>query len=317
MMRKRLGTTDLHVSPLMFGGNVLGWTADEQTSFELLDAWLDAGFNFVDTANNYSIWASGHVGGESETVIGKWLKSRGNRDRVIIATKVGMEITPEQKGLRREYILRSADESLQKLQTDYIDLYQSHIDDPNTPLEETLEAYSRLVAAGKVRVIGASNYKADRLAAALQVSRDHGFPVYQTLQPLYNLYDRQDFEDNLAPLCLQENLGVIPYAALSGGFLSGKYRTDADRSKSPRGGRMDKRMNERGFLILDALDKVAADYKVAPATIAIAWVMSRPAVTAPIVSATGLHQLSEVIAAAELPLDIPAIEFLSHSSRWS
>lgn len=314
MLRKQLGTTDLHVSPLMFGGNVLGWTADEAMSFRLLDAWLDAGFNFIDTANNYSVWATGHVGGESETVIGKWLKSRGNRDRMIIATKVGMEITPERRGLRRDYILKSADESLQKLQTDYIDLYQSHIDDPDTPLEETLEAYSRLVAAGKVRVIGASNYKADRLSAALQVSRDHGLPVYQSLQPLYNLYDRQDFEDNLAPLCLKENLGVIPYAALAGGFLSGKYRSDADRSKSPRGGRMDKRMNERGFRILNALDKVATDYKTAPATIAVAWVMSRPAVTAPIVSATTLEQLEEIVRAAHLVLDERSSELLNQAS---
>lgn len=313
-MRKQLGTTSLQVSPLMFGGNVLGWTADEAMSFRLLDAWLDAGFNFIDTANNYSVWATGHVGGESETVIGKWLKSRGNRDRVIIATKVGMEITPERRGLRRDYILKSADESLQKLQTDYIDLYQSHIDDPDTPLEETLEAYSRLVAAGKVRVIGASNYKADRLSAALQVSRDHGLPVYQSLQPLYNLYDRQDFEDNLAPLCLKENLGVIPYAALAGGFLSGKYRSDADRSKSPRGGRMDKRMNERGFRILNALDKVATDYKAAPATIAVAWAMSRPAVTAPIVSATTLEQLEEIVRAAHLVLDERSSELLNQAS---
>lgn len=314
MLRKQLGTTDLQVSPLMFGGNVLGWTADEAMSFRLLDAWLDGGFNFIDTANNYSVWATGHVGGESETVIGKWLKSRGNRDRVIIATKVGMEITPERKGLRRDYILRSADESLQKLQTDYIDLYQSHIDDPDTPLEETLEAYSRLVAAGKVRVIGASNYKADRLATALQVSRDHGFPLYQTLQPLYNLYDRQDFENNLAPLCLKENLGVIPYAALSGGFLTGKYRTEADRAQSPRGGRMDRRMNERGFRILDALDEVAADNKVTPATVAVAWVMSRPAVTSPIVSATNLGQLEEIVRAAHLVLDERSSELLTQAS---
>lgn len=314
MLRKQLGTTGLRVSPLMFGGNVLGWTADDAMSFKLLDAWVDAGFNFIDTANNYSVWAAGHVGGESETVIGKWLKSRGNRNRVIIATKVGMEITPERKGLKRDYILRSADQSLQKLQTEYIDLYQSHIDDPDTPLEETLEAYSRLVAAGKVRTIGASNYKADRLSSALQVSRDHGYPVYQSLQPLYNLCDRQDFEDNLAPLCLKENLGVIPYAALSGGFLTGKYRTEADRSQSPRGGRMDRRMNERGFRILDALDKVATDYKAAPATIAVAWVMSRPAVTAPIVSATNLKQLDEIIAATNFELDSSSAELLNAAS---
>lgn len=314
MRKQPLGTTGLEVSPLMFGGNVLGWTADERTSFAMLDAWVDAGFNFIDTANNYSVWAPGHVGGESEIVIGHWLTSRGRRDRVIIATKVGMEITPERKGLKRDYILKSVDESLQRLQTDYIDLYQSHIDDPDTPLEETLEAYSKLVAAGKVRAIGASNYKPDRLSEALRVSRDLGFPVYQTLQPLYNLYDRSEFEETLAPLCLKENLGVIPYAALSGGFLTGKYRTDSDRAQSPRGGRMDRKMNERGFRILDALDKIAAGHNATPAQVAIAWVMSRPAITSPIVSATSLTQLNEIIASANLNLDAESIEVLDKAS---
>ena len=314
MQKRRLGQTDLEVSPLMFGGNVFGWTVDEPTSFMLLDAFVDAGFNFIDTADVYSSWAPGNNGGESETIIGKWMKLRGNRDRVIVATKVGMEFAPDKKGLSKLHILASCDESLRRLQTDRIDLYQSHIDDPATPQEETLEAHAQLIAAGKVRVIGASNFRADRLSSALQVSRENGLPVYAALQPRYNLYDRAEFEGDLAELCLKENIGVIPYAALAGGFLSGKYRVDADRVQSQRGARMDTRMNERGFRILDALDNVAAEHNATAAQIAVAWVMSRPAVTAPIVSATNLQQLDELIAATRLAVDGESTELLNLAS---
>lgn len=314
MKRIPLGTTGLSVSPLMFGGNVFGWTIDEPTSFTLLDAWVDAGFNFIDTADVYSVWAEGHKGGESETIIGKWMKSRGNRERVIIATKAGWEMAPDKKGLSKKHILSACVESLKRLQTDHIDIYQSHLDDPDTPQIETMEAFAELVAAGKVRSIGASNFKADRLASALKISRDHGLPAYATLQPRYNLYDRFEFEGELADLCMREKLGVIPYAALAGGFLSGKYRIDADRAQSLRGARMDARMNERGFRILDALAKVAADHNVTSAQIAVAWVMAQAAVTAPIVSATNLAQLEQLVAAAQLSLSDESIDLLNHAS---
>jgi len=315
MMRKLLGTTGLSVSPLMFGGNVFGWTIDEPTSFALLDSWVDAGFNFIDTADVYSVWASGHKGGESETIIGKWMKLRGNRERVIIATKAGWEMAPDKKGLSKSHIIAACEESLQRLQTDHIDLYQSHLDDPNAPQLETMEAFAELVAAGKVRVIGASNFKADRLASALKISRDNGLPAYATLQPRYNLYDRFEFEGELADLCVRERIGVIPYAALAGGFLSGKYRTEADRAQSLRGARMDARMNERGFRILDALAKVAADHNATSAQIAVAWVMAQPAVTSPIVSATNLAQLEQLVAATQIQLGTESVRILDTASR--
>ena len=298
----------------MFGGNVFGWTVDEPTSFALLDSFVGAAFNFIDTADVYSVWVPGHKGGESETIIGKWMRLRGNRDRVIIATKAGWEMAPGKKGLSKSHIIAACEDSLQRLQTDYIDLYQAHLDDPDTPQIETLEAFARLVAEGKVRVIGASNFNAGRLSSALKLSRENGLPAYSSLQPRYNLYDRAEFEGDLADLCLKEKIGVIPYAALAGGFLSGKYRTDADRAQSQRGARMDARMNDRGFRILDALDKVAAEHSATAAQIAVAWVMSRPAVTAPIVSATNLPQLDQLIAATRLKLDGASIGMLNQSS---
>src|SRR4051794_39511142 len=225
MKTRPLGNSGLDVAPLAFGGNVFGWTIDEATSFRLLDAFVEAGFNLVDTADVYSRWAPGNKGGESETILGKWFRSSGKRDRVVLATKVGMEMGPGKKGLSRAYILRAVEDSLRRLQTDYIDLYQSHVDDPETPLQETLATYAELIKEGKVRAIGASNYSADRLAEAVQVSNRFGYPRYESLQPEYNLYDREKFETVLEPLCLERNIGVIPYYSLASGFLTGKYRS--------------------------------------------------------------------------------------------
>jgi aryl-alcohol dehydrogenase-like predicted oxidoreductase len=314
MDRKRLGSSGLEVSPLAFGGNVFGWTVDEPTAFKLLDAFVASGFNFIDTADVYSSWVPGNRGGESETIIGKWLKQRGNRDRLVIATKVGMKMSPAKKGLSKPYLLSAAEESLRRLQTDFIDLYQSHVDDPETPLEETLGAYQQLIAEGKVRVIGASNCGADRLSEALKVSRDHGLPTYQCLQPLYNLYDRSSFERQLASLCLKEGMGVISYSSLAGGFLTGKYRSESDLGKSPRGARMDKRLNERGFRILAALDQMAEQHRSTPARVALAWLMAKPSVTAPIASATSLEQLDDLIGSTRLKLDRSSMEFLNNAS---
>ncbi len=291
MTRRKLGNSELEVSPLCFGGNVFGWTADENTSFQLLDAFVDAGLNFVDTADVYSKWAAGHQGGESETIIGKWFKRSGKRDKVILATKVGMEMGPDRKGLSKAYILREVEESLKRLQTDYIDLYQSHADDAQTPLEETLETYGELLQQGKARVIGASNYKADRLSEALKVSENKQLPRYQSLQPLYNLYDRAEYETELEPVCQANHLGVIPYYSLASGFLSGKYRSESDLKKSARGQVVKKYLNERGMRILRALDTVAKAQNSTPAKISLAWLMARPSITAPIASATNLDQL--------------------------
>jgi len=304
----------LEVSPLCFGGNVFGWTADETTSFNLLDAFVAAGFNFIDTADVYSRWVPGHAGGESETIIGKWLKRSSKRDKVVIATKAGYEMAPDKKGLSKAYLLRAVEDSLERLQTDYIDLYQSHVDDKETPLEETLEAYGQLIKQGKVRAIGASNYTGERLSQALLVSRQHGHPSYQCLQPLYNLYDRADYEAKLEPVCLENSLGVIPYFSLGAGFLTGKYRSEADLSKSPRGARVKNYLNDRGFRILAGLDQVAKQHGSTPARVALAWLMARPSITAPIASATSLEQLDELIEATKLKLDHAAIELLNQAS---
>jgi aryl-alcohol dehydrogenase-like predicted oxidoreductase len=295
---------------------VFGWTADEATSLKLLDAFVDAGFNLIDTADSYSKWAPGNQGGESETIIGKWLKQSGKRDKVVIATKVGSEITPEKKGLSRKYILQSAEESLQRLQTDVIDLYQSHRDDANTPVEETLEAYAQLVHQGKVRAIGCSNFTAERVAQSLAASKAHGWPRYETLQPNYNLYDRADYESQLEPLALREGLGVIPYFSLASGFLSGKYRSEAEIAARPRAGMLKKYFNERGTRILKALDEVAARLGATPARVAIAWLIARPSITAPIASATSLEQLQELLEATRLELDTAAIETLNQASAF-
>ena len=314
MQRRKLGRTGFEVAPLALGGNVFGWTADEPTSFRILDTFVDAGFNLVDTADSYSRWASGHVGGESETIIGRWIARRGRHDDVVIATKVGSDMGLGYKCLRADYILREVEESLRRLQVDCIDLYQSHWDDDKTPLDETLEAHSRLIRQGKVKAIGASNHSAERLAQALEISARHGWPRYETLQPVYNLYDRSVFEGPLRDLCLREGIGVISYYALAAGFLTGKYRSEADYGKSPRGGGMKKYLNERGLRILAALDTVAARMGVTPGQIAIAWLIAQPGITAPIASATSVAQLEELLAATRITLDADALRTLDQAS---
>ncbi|CAN5544700.1 aldo/keto reductase [soil metagenome] len=315
MQLRPLGRSGLDVSPLAFGGNVFGWTVDEPTSFRLLDAWLDAGFNFVDTADVYSAWVPGHVGGESETIIGKWLKQTGKRNRVVLATKVGKPMGEGKVGLSPAYIREAVDASLKRLKTDHIDLYQSHDDDASTPLEDSLGTFAELIKAGKVRAIGASNYTAPRLAEALDVSERLGLPRYESLQPLYNLYDRAVFEDALEPLCLARGVGVINFYALAAGFLTGKYSTAADAQKSARGANTTKKyLNDRGLAILAALDVVAAKHGVTPGQAAIAWQIARPAITAPIASATSIAQLDELTTAATLKLDAESIAALDKAS---
>lgn len=316
MKKRKIGNSELEVSPLAFGGNVFGWTVDEATSFKLLDAFVAAGFNLIDTADTYSRWVPGNRGGESETIIGKWLKRSAKRKKVVIATKVGMEMGPNEKGLSKAYIMRAVEDSLQRLQTDYIDLYQSHTDDLDTPLEETLGAYAQLIHTGKVRAIGASNYSAKRLSHALKVSEQHRLPGYQSLQPLYNLYDRVDYEKELEPLCREKGLGVITYFSLASGFLSGKYRSDKDLGKSVRSEFVRKYLNERGYRILKALDQVAKDHKVAPASVSIAWLLAQPSITAPIASASNMEQLNILIQGTKLYLDHSSIKLLNHASAY-
>ena len=314
MVRRKLGSTGFDVGPLAFGGNVFGWTVDEATSFRLLDAFVGAGFNLIDTADSYSRWAPGHAGGESETIIGRWIAQRGRHDDVVIATKVGSDMGLGYRCLRRDYIMQGVELSLKRLQIDAIDLYQSHWDDDKTPFDETLEAYSRLLQQGKIKAIGASNLTAERLTQALAAGGRQGLPRYATLQPLYNLYDRDSFEGALQMLCMQEGLGVIPYFSLAAGFLTGKYRTEADFGKSPRGKGMQKYLNPRGLRILAALDDVAQRLGATPAQAALAWLCGRPGVTAPIVSATSQGQLAELIAAIDLELDAEALRTLEAAS---
>jgi aryl-alcohol dehydrogenase-like predicted oxidoreductase len=317
MKLRKLGNSGLEVSPLVFGGNIFGWTVDEPTSFRLLDAFVAAGGNFIDTADVYSRWVPGHKGGESETILGNWLKRSGKRRQVVIATKVGIEMGPGQKGLSKAYILRAAEESLKRLQTDTIDLYQSHTDDAETPLTETLEAYAQLIKQGKVRAIGASNYSAERLREALQASQQHGLPRYQSLQPNYNLYDRADYEAKLETVCRENGLGVIPYFSLASGFLTGKYRSEADLASSQRGSMVKKYLNDRGFRILRALDEVARELHATPAKVALAWLAARPSITAPIASATSLEQLNDLVGSTELKLDGACIEQLNEASAYT
>jgi len=314
MQKRRLGNSGLEIAPLMFGGNVFGWTTDEATSFALLDRFVAAGFDAIDTADVYSRWVSGHKGGESEIVLGRWLAKRGGRDRVIIATKVGNEMPGVGKGLSKAHIMRSVEDSLKRLQTDYIDLYQSHIDDAATPLEETLAVYADLMKAGKVRAIGASNYNGARLSEALRVGAEKKLPRYESLQPHYNLCERAEYERDLEPVVLKEKIGVIPYYSLASGFLTGKYRSAGDFGKSARGGGMGKYLNERGLRILKALDEVSARLKATPAQVALAWLMARPSITAPIASATNLDQMEDLIASARLKLDADAIKALDQAS---
>ncbi|EIM24552.1 aldo/keto reductase [Microvirga lotononidis] len=314
MEKRRLGRSDLMVSPLCLGGNVFGWTADEATSFKVLDAYVDAGLNFIDTADVYSTWVPGHTGGESETIIGKWMKARGNRDKLVIATKVGSEMAPDRKGLSKNYIRSAVEDSLRRLQTDTIDLYQSHRDDLDTPQQETLQAYEELIRAGKVRAIGASNFTAARLKEALAISADLGLPRYESLQPKYNLSDRAEYEAELEPLCRKEEVGVIPYYGLASGFLTGKYRSEADFGKSVRGGRMAAYLDDRGRRILAALDEVSARKNATPARIALAWLMARPGLTAPIASATSVEQVRDLVQATQVRLGDEDIAELDRAS---
>lgn len=313
--QRPLGRTDILVSPLALGGNVFGWTADLQQSFALLDAFVDAGFNLIDTADAYVRFIPGYQGGESESVIGEWLAQRGPamRSRVVIATKVGLEMGAGESGLSRAYIHRAIDRSLRRLRTDHVDLYQAHRDDPATPLEETAQAFDDLVRAGKVRAIGASNFTADRLAAALQTSDRLGLARYQSLQPLYNLLQRDVFESALAQLCASEGLAVLPHSALASGFLTGKYRRSEDLGKSVRGARMGALLDARGLGILQTLDGVAAAHAATPSAVALAWLLAR-GVTAPIASATNLQQLAEILRGASLQLDAREVASLDAAS---
>lgn len=316
MEKRTLGGTDIQIAPLVFGGNVFGWTADEPTSFRLLDAFTDAGFNGIDTSDNYTAWIPGNTGGDSERVIGKWLKQTGKRDKVVIATKVGGKFSEEKKGLKKAYILQSIEDSLTRLQTDHIDLYQTHYDDPETPIGETLEAYAEIVKSGKVRAIGTSNMTVERLAESINISKQKGFPAYQSLQPEYNLMEREKYETQYAPYVKEHNMGVIPYFALASGFLTGKYRNEKDLEGSSRTKYVARYLNEKGFKILKALDEVAAQYNSKPGTIAIAWVMAQPGITAPIASASNMAQFDDLVAAASVKLDAKALNLLNAVSAY-
>jgi aryl-alcohol dehydrogenase-like predicted oxidoreductase len=311
---RELGSSGLQVSPICLGGNVFGWTVDEAMSFRLLDAWVDAGLNFVDTADVYSRWVPGHAGGESETIIGKWLRRSGKRSRIVLATKVGKPMGEAMSGLSKHYIRSAVEASLRRLQTDFIDLYQSHDDDRATPLEESLGAFAELMKEGKVRAIGASNYGADRLSEALSVSTAHGLPRYESLQPLYNLLERPAFEGALEKVCVEHGLGVINFYALASGFLTGKYRSSADLGKSARGGGAKKYLNEHGLAVLGALDAVGDALHATPGQVALAWQMARPSITAPIASATSIAQLDELVAAARLVLDAASLALIDRVS---
>ncbi len=314
MSKRPLGNSGLQVAPLALGGNVFGWTIDQKTSFAVLDAFVDFGFNLIDTANIYSTWVPGHQGGESETIIGQWLAATGKRDKIVLATKVGMEMGDGSKGLKKDNILKSVEDSLKRLQTDHIDLYQSHTDDEETALEETLSAYDTLIKQGKVRAIGASNYTAARLWQALDISASKNLPAYASLQPEYNLYDRAGFEAELESLCLEKNLGVISYYSLASGFLTGKYRSEADLGKSARGSGVGKYLNDRGFRILGALDEVSAAHGVPLAAVALAWLIQRPTITAPIASATSVSQLTDLAKAAAVTLSAGDVARLDEAS---
>jgi aryl-alcohol dehydrogenase-like predicted oxidoreductase len=309
-----LGTSAISIPPIVFGGNVFGWSADEATSFRLLDRLVEAGLTAIDTADMYSTWVLGHKGGESEAIIGRWIKKRGKRDDLVIMTKVGMQM-PDGKGLSEAWIKRSVAESLQRLETDYIDLYQSHQDDKETPLAETLGAFAGLIQSGKVRAIGASNYEADRLKEALDASDAHGLPRYVSLQPHYNLVERPLFEDALEAVCKAESLGVIPYWSLASGYLTGKYRSKEDLSKSAaRGQGVGKYLEGKGPKVVAALDQVAAETKTTPTQVALAWLIARPSITAPIASASKPEQLDDLIKAATLKLSPAQVAALDSAS---
>ena len=316
MQTRNLGSTDLAIVPVVFGGNVFGWTADEARSFELLDAFVDRGFNCVDTADVYSRWVAGHVGGESETIIGKWLKQRGKRDQVVLLTKVGNEMPSVGKGLSKKYILEEVETSLKRLQTDYIDLYQSHTDDQIVPLEETLEAYAQLIDEGKVRYIGASNYTGARLAEAEDLAEREKLPAYKTLQPEYNLHARQAYEQDLAPVAAKYGLGVIPYFTLASGFLTGKYQTVEAAKGAKREAMVQKYFDERGKKILKALKQVSEETGAEQAAVSLAWLLEQPTITAPIASATSVKQMESLFAAVELKLTAAQLALLTDASAY-
>ncbi len=314
MQKRALGKSGLEITPLVFGGNVFGWTADETTSFRLLDAFVDHGFDAIDTANVYSVWVPGHQGGESETILGKWFMQSGKRDKVVLATKVGFKMGDGSQGLKKHNILRAVEDSLKRLQTDVIDLYQSHTDDAETPLEETLSAYDELIKSGKVRAIGASNYKGPRLQEANQVAQSHGLPVYTTLQPEYNLYDRKAYETDLAPVAEQLGLGVIPYFSLASGFLTGKNQSLEDTKGAKRAARVERYFDERGMRILKALKQVSVETGTQQASVALAWLLAQPTITAPIASATSVEQMNALFAAVDLQLSEPQLTSLTEAS---
>ncbi|WP_122465825.1 MULTISPECIES: aldo/keto reductase [Brevundimonas] len=314
MQKRPLGRSGLETAPLVFGGNVFGWTADRDTSFALLDAFVDAGFNAIDTADAYSRWVPGHNGGESETIIGEWLKARGRRDDVLIMTKVGSDMGQGHNDLSRGWIEKAVEDSLRRLQIDYIDLYQSHWPDPNTPQEQTLEAFDRLVKAGKVRAIGTSNHDAGQVREALDISAARDWPRYETLQPHYNLYSRKTFEGALQDLAVAEGLGVITYFSLEAGFLTGKYGSAAEVAGTAREGMLKDKFDARGVRILKALKTVGERLGATSAQVSLAWLLSRPGVTAPIVSATSTKQLQDTLQAARLSLSADDLETLTRAS---
>ena len=317
MEQRRLGNSDLFTAPIIFGGNVFGWTVDEKQSFKLLDAFFALGFNAIDTADVYSRWVEGNEGGESETIIGKWMKDRGNRNKVLLITKVGSDMGQGKKDLSKDCILEAVDKSLVRLQTEYIDLYLTHWDDEVTPVEETLEAYGKLIGAGKIRWAGASNLSPERLKVSLEASkRDDSLPPYQVFQPEYNLYARQGFEEGVAPICKEYGLGVITYYSLASGFLTGKYRSEKDLSKSPRGDKVKEYLDKRGKRILKALDEVSGEYNTTPAALSLNWLMNKPGITAPIASATELTHIESFSAAVKLNLSKESVDKLDRASSW-
>ena len=315
MKKIKIGDTSLEIGPFSLGGNVFGWTIDEEKSFEILDAYVEAGYNFIDTADMYSYWINGGGGGESETIIGKWMKARGNRDKIIIATKVGGETGEHGIDASRNHILETVEKSLKRLQTDYIDLYYLHFDDGTTPVEETLSAFDELVKSGKVKEIGVSNISPERLKESLEFSDKNNLAKYQALQPLYNLVERKGYETNYAPIVAEHGLTVFPYYALASGFLTGKYRSENDFMKSPRGQGAAKYLNEQGLNILKALDQIAAKHHSVPAAVALAWLSAQPNIGGPIASATSKEQLTEILSSSSLNLDLADMQLLNKVSQ--
>ena len=316
MEKRELGNSGLKVAPLTFGGNVFGWTIDKKQSFKILDAFVDAGFNFIDTADTYSWWVPGNKGVESETIIGEWFAQRKNRDKIILSTKTGSQNNEHPADVSKKYILDCVEQSLKRLKTDYIDLYQTHFDDEKTPVEETLSAYQQLIKEGKVRIIGTSNMSPARIRESLKASEKEGLPKYQTLQPLYNLMEREKYENDLRGIVKENNMGVLSYSSLASGFLTGKYRSKEDLNKSQRGGGIEKYLNEKGFKVLEALDNISAKHGTTQAAISLAWLLARPTITAPIVSATSLRQMESIIKAPQLNLDDEDMDVLNEVSSY-